>query len=143
MTFAYRIYTPAPRAPAKPVMRRSVYARMDVVVPVPKDVIVRSEPYRRLVAARPCKACGIWGLSQAAHVPPEGARLKQSDLLTFPLCCTRELITGCHVEFDQFRMFPRAQAVEQGMRWAAETADEIQADGLWPRNLPRLKGVAA
>ena len=36
-------------------------------VSVPKEEIVRSEPYRRLVAALPCAFCGILGYSQHAH----------------------------------------------------------------------------
>lgn len=50
---------------------------------------------------------------------------------------TRPGVTGCHVEYDQWRMFPRAMAVEVGMRWAMETQAEIEADGTWPARLPR------
>ena len=57
--------------------------------PVTKDAPVRSEAYRRAVASLPCIACGIQGYSQAAHLPPEAKGMKQSDLLTFPLCCAR------------------------------------------------------
>ena len=33
----------------------------------PKDLPIRSQAYLRLVAQLPCKHCGIWGHSQAAH----------------------------------------------------------------------------
>ena len=141
MTFGYRIYTPPPSPPVRPATRRASYAAPVQMVAVPKTELVRSEPYRRLVAAMPCKSCGINGYSQAAHVPPEGARLKQDDRLTFPLCCSRPGITGCHVGFDNWRMFLRAVAVKQGMRWAMQTQAEIIADGLWPKKLPMWRDI--
>ena len=101
----------------------------------PKESIVRSEPYRRLVAALPCRACGTHGYSQAAHVPPTGRGIKQSDLEIFPLCCVRPGVVGCHQDYDQWRMFPRDQAVEIGLRWAAETRALIKSHGMFPRKL--------
>lgn len=103
----------------------------------PKTDHVRSEPYRRLVAKLPCRGCGIEGYSQAAHVPPDGKGLKQDDRETFALCCTRPLIPGCHVEFDQYRMFPRIEAVRIGKGWAAMTRRQIEDAGQWPKNLPK------
>lgn len=135
--FARPVYTPPPPAPLRPATRRASYAGTVTLRLVPKDEPVRSEPYRRLVAARPCIACGIHGYSQAAHVPPDGKGIKQDDRLTFPLCATRPGVTGCHVEFDQWRMFPRADAVAMGLRWAADTRAEIEAEGTWPARLPR------
>ncbi len=103
----------------------------------PKQSAVRSEPYRRLVAALPCQACGIQGYSQAAHVPPDGKGIKQDDREIFALCCTRPGTTGCHVEFDQYRMFPRRHAVIIGRAWAALTRHQVTAMGAWPKNLPK------
>ena len=103
---------------------------------VAKAAPVRSEAYRRLVASLPCIACGIQGYSQAAHLPPEAKGMKQSDLLTFPLCCTRVGIPGCHQDYDQYRLFPRAAAMTVGRAWAADTQRRIHAMGLWPQNLP-------
>ena len=97
---------------------------------------VRSEAYRRAVASLPCIACGIQGYSQAAHLPPEAKGMKQSDLLTFPLCCTRVGIPGCHQDYDQYRLFPREAAMTVGRAWAADTQRRILAMGLWPKNLP-------
>ncbi len=104
--------------------------------PIPKAAPVRSEAYRRAVAALPCIACGIQGYSQAAHLPPEAKGMKQSDLLTFPLCCTRGGIAGCHQDYDQYRLFPRAAAMAVGRAWAADTQRRILAMGLWPKALP-------
>ena len=103
---------------------------------VAKAAPVRSEAYRRLVASLPCIACGIQGYSQAAHLPPEAKGMKQSDLLTFPLCCTRVGIPGCHQDYDQYRLFPREAAMTVGRAWAADTQRRIQAMGLWPTGVP-------
>ena len=104
--------------------------------PVNKDAPVRSEAYRRAVASLPCIACGIQGYSQAAHLPPEAKGMKQSDLLTFPLCCTRVGIPGCHQDYDQYRLFPREAAMTVGRAWAADTQRRIHAMGIWPKALP-------
>ena len=103
---------------------------------VAKAAPVRSEAYRRLVASLPCIACGIQGYSQAAHLPPEAKAMKQSDLLTFPLCCTRVGIPGCHQDYDQYRLFPREAAMTVGRAWAADTQRRIQTMGMWPKALP-------
>lgn len=62
----------------------------------------RAPGYLRFVAQHDCFACGISGLSQAAH-PNYGRGLgqKASDLDAFPLCCTRPGILGCHAEHDR------------------------------------------
>lgn len=92
------------------------------MVTVPKENLVRSEPYRRLVASLPCRACGLEGYSQAAHVPTDGKGMKASDDEIFPLCCTRPGVVGCHTEYDQYRMFPDSQETRRvGRQWAAET----------------------
>lgn len=106
----------------------------------PKEDAVRSEEYRRLVATLPCKHCGIVGYSQAAHLPPDGKGIKQDDRLIFPLCCTRVGITGCHVDYDQYRLFARPVAIEVGLAWAADTRRQVIAMGLWPANLTRMEG---
>ncbi len=118
---AFRVPGPVASAPA---------ARVE------KSAPVRSEAYRRAVASLPCAICGIQGYSQAAHLPPEAKGMKQSDLLTFPLCCTRVGIPGCHQDYDQYRLFPRAAAMAVGRAWAADTQRRILAMGLWPKALP-------
>ena len=101
-----------------------------------KTEVTRSEPYRRIVAAMPCKACGIQGYSQAAHLPPDGKGVKQDDRLIFALCCARVGIAGCHADYDQYRMFTREVAMTVGMAWAMDTMRAIEAAGAWPENLP-------
>ena len=114
----------------------SVISRDACTAPILKSKPVRSEAYRRTVASLACFACGIQGHSQAAHLPPDGKGLKQCDLLTFPLCCVRVGIPGCHQDYDQYRMFNRRDAVIVGRAWAADTQRKIHAMGLWPKNLP-------
>lgn len=106
--------------------------------PIAKDNPVRSQQYLRVVASLPCIACGIQGHSQAAHLPPEAKGMKQSDLLTFPLCCTRVGIPGCHQDYDQYRLFPRDAAMTVGQAWAADTQRRIHAMGLWPKGMRYL-----
>jgi hypothetical protein len=102
-----------------------------------KDAPVRSEPYLRLVAARPCKNCGRQKHSQAAHLPPDGKAIKQDDRETFPLCADAPRRKGCHPKFDQYELMPHDKAVKQGRKWARETREEIEAEGLWPKNVPK------
>ena len=45
--------------------------------------------------------------------------------------------------FDQFRMFPKRQAVAVGKAWAADTRRQIEAEGKWPAKLPRWESWVA
>lgn len=86
----------------------------------------------------PCKACRIVGYSQAAHLPPDAKGMKQDDRQIFALCCARPNgIRGCHADYDQYRMFPKREAVTVGKAWAADTRRAIEAAGDWPKNLPK------
>ena len=116
----------------------SVISRDACTAPILKSKPVRSEAYRRTVASLACFACGIQGHSQAAHLPPDGKGLKQCDLLTFPLCCVRVGIPGCHQDYDQYRMFKKRDAVIVGSAWAADTQRKIRAMGKWPVDLPMM-----
>ncbi len=107
-----------------------------VGVAQPKTEAMRSEPYRRLVAAMPCRACGIQDYSQAAHLPPDGKGVKQDDRLIFALCCARVGIAGCHADYDQYRMFTHEVALTVGMAWALDTMRAVTAAGNWPKSLP-------
>ena len=105
----------------------------------PKEKPVRSKAYRELVAAMPCKACGIQGYSQAAHLPPDGKGIKQDDRMIFALCCARVGITGCHADYDQYRMFSHEVAMTVGMAWAVDTQRQIDAEGKWPKSIDRME----
>lgn len=109
------------------------------VVAMPKEAAQESEPYRRLVAAMPCVHCGIQGYSQHAHLNlGKGLALKTDDRTGFPLCCTRPDEEGCHVRFDQYRLFPGGADAhhEAGKAWGAQTRAQIRESGQWPKRLP-------
>lgn len=83
-------------------------------------VIVRSEPYRRMVADMPCICCGKPGPSQCAHANTgKGMGMKASDLDTFPLCA------DCHRDFDQGAMFSKADRRDIERQWIEQTQAAI------------------
>lgn len=105
-----------------------------------KVPVLRSEPYRMLVAMRPCIHCGLWGSSQAAH-PNKGGKgkgVKLDDRLCFPLCCTRMDRVGCHEQHDQYKLLPAPLIESTERAWGMRTRAGIIADGDWPVRLPRL-----
>lgn len=105
--------------------------------PAPKDTPIRSKAYLRLVAQLPCKACGTWGHSQAAHSNTgKGVATKACDLQTFPLCADRPGQRGCHSLFDQGALFGKEarRLIEQA--WVADTQRRIHALGVWPEKYP-------
>ncbi|HEY8356328.1 MAG TPA: hypothetical protein VIL30_02605 [Ramlibacter sp.] len=110
---------------------------------IPKADLVRSEPYRGLVAALPCAHCGVRGFSQAAHPPPTGKGIKESDLHCFPLCCQRidgrEQVQGCHAQFDKYELVPREQMPALIKRWIRQTQKTILTAGTWPKRLAMPK----
>lgn len=114
----------------------------DLVVANPKQNAIEHEGYRRMVAALPCIRCGIWHQSQAAHPPPTGKGIKEDDRECFPLCCTRPLITGCHVEFDQYRLIPTDLMRVQAAVWGRQTRNTIVSAGQWPRRLPMYEEIS-
>lgn len=119
---AFRVPGPVASAPA---------ARVE------KSAPVRSEAYRRLVAAMPCVICGMVGYGQAAHGSAgKGMGIKASDLELFCLCADRPGVRGCHSLLDQGALFTKAVRRELEPVWAADTRRKIQAMGLWPKGLP-------
>ena len=108
-----------------------------MAAPAPKVVPVEHEGYRRLVAALPCKLCGIAGHSQAAHPNTgKGAGTKTDDRLCFPLCCDRPGVRGCHPQFDQHALMSKAARREIEPAWGADTRRQILAMNVWPKGLP-------
>lgn len=110
--------------------------------PCEKENPLRSERYRRLVAAMPCINCGAIGWSQHAHTNEgKGKSLKTDDRTGFPLCCTRPGIEGCHVAFDQYRLIAGGSEAHHALarKWGAATRAQIEAAGTWPRRLPKFQ----
>lgn len=103
----------------------------------PKQNAARSEPYRRLVAARPCIHCGIDGYSQAAHGDQgKGAHIKSDDRTCYPLCADRPDVVGCHVLIGMTRIYSREVRRDMEAEFGERTRAAIIANGTWPKNLP-------
>jgi hypothetical protein len=107
----------------------------------PKENAARSEEYRRLVAALPCYHCGVVGHSQAAHPPPTGKGIKESDLECFPLCTLRKqgrkIVEGCHKPFDNYELIPKARMPAFIRKAVRSTQEQILAAGDWPKKLAK------
>ena len=84
-----------------------------------------SEQHRRNVAALPCIKCGIEAYSQAAHannhVFGKGRSIKSDDLATFPLCCDRPGIIGCHTKHDRYIDITKEEANELEISYVLAT----------------------
>ena len=107
------------------------------VTSIPKASPVRSEDYRRLVAALPCIHCGQPGPSQAAHADQgKGARLKSDDRTCYPLCATRPGERGCHDIIGASGAYTREQRRELEADYAAHTRRIIRQSGKWPKGVP-------
>lgn len=96
----------------------------------PKARIVRSESYRRYVAAHDCFACGISGYSQCAHPNfNKGLSMKTCDTLGFPLCGPRPGHMGCHTMHDLCLDMDRAERRELETRYTERMQAKARADG--------------
>lgn len=110
-----------------PLTRPPNYSRSsDSAIQAPKGEYIRSESYRRAVAALPCIHCGIEGFSQAAHPSNQSRGMKASDDLCFPLCATRPGEPGCHWRHDNGQLFPRSERAEIDKAWALQTQTIIK-----------------
>lgn len=90
---------------------------------------MRSEKYRRAVAALPCVNCGIDGYSQAAHpnssVYGKGMGLKADDFACVPLCSDRPGVVGCHSRWDTHKMAPKEERPAIWERWVSWTRNAL------------------
>lgn len=119
-----------PLAATKP-LSRGTYASSPAAAPIEKMEVCRSESYRRLIAALPCSYCRIEGYSQAAHPPPKGKGIKESDLECFPLCCVRVGEIGCHQRYDQYLLLPKPAMRLTAAYWAKAAREALVREGLW------------
>lgn len=124
----------APRAPVTPGNGRGRYS--DASGPaeaVPKQTLIRSEAYRRWIAAMPCIACKVEGYSQCAHSNlPEhgkGKGIKASDENTFPLCGPHGQHQGCHVLYDTGLDYTKAERRDCAREWVTATQNRARACG--------------
>lgn len=85
--------------------------------------------YLKRVAALPCACCDVWGYSQAAHSnryeDGKGRGIKSHYTKTFPLCCARPGITGCHIAHDQCIGMTREEADARTPLYIADTQRKL------------------
>jgi hypothetical protein len=119
-----------PRAPLVPVERRGVYRPVSQeAVAVPKEIILRSRPYRMWVASHPCDLCG-WPETQCAHENlGKALQGKVCDSRTFPLCVAHGGHMGHHYMFDNYVDISRDEARELGAKLSARTRERATAAG--------------
>lgn len=99
-SFSRTFERPPRRLPSPPSCWREPQA-VGMSQPVPKDAPLRSEAYRRWIAAQPCILCGVVGRTNACHTNVgKGMALKASDTMLFPACGPSGLNPGCHWKID-------------------------------------------
>lgn len=106
----------------------------------PKDEPMRSEAYRRYVAAQECFFCRVQGFSQCAHENVgKGLSMKVCDSRTFPACGPHFGLIGCHQVFDLgLDGLTREERREMGAKAVAEMQARAAADG-WDLNTLKRK----
>ena len=132
MTFSRKPWVKPPKTMPQPIplsqRRAATMAPRATVASIPKVDQVRSEAYRRLVAALPCAHCGLEGRSQCAHTNDGKAKgMKNCDLDAMPLCADGPGRVGCHSRFDRYELLTggREAHAEQGWAWAAQTRAKL------------------
>lgn len=118
-----------PHATSAAVMACDLAARAPMVVD--KDNPLRSEDYRRYVAALPCWLCHIEGWSQAAHADQgKGAMLKTDDRTCFPACGPHPVAgmidPGCHHLIGSTGRLGRDERRALELRAGAETQQALR-----------------
>jgi len=97
--------------------------------PRQKAVPAAEKAHYKRVAGLPCARCGIESFSQAAHSnrhqDGKGAGLKANYLATFPLCCDRPGIVGCHYKHDQCIDGDRAEMDRRTEFYIADTQRKL------------------
>ena len=94
--------------------------------------LLRSEQHRKNVAALPCVVCGIEKFSQAAHPNfDKGLALKNCDSLTFPLCCDRPGVRGCHSQHDQGGIYTKQERAQKEWEHIDATRAQLIRQNKW------------
>lgn len=94
--------------------------------------LLRSEQHRQNVAALSCAKCGVIKFSQAAHVNfGKGGGLKTCDSLTFPLCCDRPGVRGCHSLHDQGGIYTKAERARIEWEYVDATRAHLIRQNKW------------
>lgn len=106
----------------------------------------RNEQHRRNVAALPCAVCRIEGFSQAAHVNAsvagKGLGMKAPDVLTFPLCCDRPGVRGCHSLHDQGGIYTKQERLLREWEYVDQTRAQLIRRNQWPTEVEAAYQIA-
>lgn len=95
-----------------------------------KTPAFRSESYRRYVASQECFGCGIVGFSQCAHEEfGKGKGIKSDDRRSFPLCCDRFGMIGCHTQHTLLIDMTRDDRRELEGKYVAKMQARAREDG--------------
>lgn len=122
---------PEPQVVTAPLRVADQRARL--VVPLPKDMPKRSEPYLRWVASLECAHCQRAGPSQAAHADQgKGLAIKACDSTVFPLCADRPGELGCHSLMGASGKLSRAARRALEVKYGANTVARADAEGALP-----------
>lgn len=94
--------------------------------------LLRSEQHRKNVAALPCAVCRIEKFSQAAHPNfDKGMAMKNCDSLTFPLCCDRPGVLGCHSQHDQGGIYTKQERAQKEWEHIDATRAQLIRQNKW------------
>lgn len=130
-SFARKVYTPAPPAPLRPLVRRPSYAVADTVVAVPKENVIQHAGYMDLVRGLPCARCWRPPRSQFCHSDlGKGLGIKTDCRLGWPGCA------ACHHLVGSTGILGREERRRLEAEYSASTRKWIIAAGLWPARLP-------
>jgi hypothetical protein len=137
--FAVKVYTTPPPAPPRRVERSGVIRRTDkTATSLPKEKLIISEAYRKLVRSLPCARCGHPGPNQFCHADEgKGISLKTDDRRGWPGCGPRGGYVGCHYLVGSSGMFTKRERRKLEAEYAHWTRVQILDAGAWPKSLPR------
>jgi hypothetical protein len=100
--------------------------------PIEKDNPFQHAGYMDLVRALPCAHCSKPPRSQFCHSDEgKGMGIKSDCRQGWPGCAE------CHEAIGTSRIYPRHQRRALEAEMARQTRAQIEASGLWPKNLPR------
>lgn len=132
MSLRRPVYARPARAPVVPLERTPNYALSSTsVVAVPKEIILRSRPYRMWVATTwPCDFCHVHNFSQAAHENlGKAMQGKVCDSRIFSACGPHWGMPGCHYQFDNYVDISREEAREVGAKLSAQMRERASLAG--------------
>lgn len=130
MTFARKLYQPAPSPPVRPATRRATYAGQ-TGEPIDKERAIQHAGYMSAVRGMPCMRCGAPPRSYFCHSDQgKGLGIKTDCRRGWPGC------SECHWLVGTSGILSRDERRQAEDDYAKATRAEIRASGKWPMNLP-------